>query len=277
MKFDLDIAWRDAVRLMRDNSGILSAIAGIFVFLPYALVLVLLPAIATRPELPEGASFDMAMQAMNAFYAKTWWLFLLVGAIVTVGQLSMLALLGRRASPTVGEAISIGGKAILPAWLALILQSLGINFIVLLIVSIASLTGLGALAFVATVFAFVLALYLFVRLSLVLPIVAVDAETNPIRALTGSWALTRGQGGRLTAFYLLLAAGAVVTLMVALLVTGLVLSLGGPTVAEIGNSIVTAAAVTLLVVLATSVLAAVHRQFRRLERSGPSVPPTADE
>mgnify|MGYP001491705069 CR=1 FL=1 len=59
------------------------------------------------------------------------------------------------------------------------------------------------------------------------------------------------------------------------LVVGLVLSIGGPTVAEIGNSIATAAAVTAVVVLATSVLAAVHRQFRRLERSGPSVPPTA--
>ena len=275
MKFDLDTAWRDAVRLARENSGLLFAISGIFVFLPYAVAMLLLPAVAERPDLPDGASFEMAMQAMNAFYAKTWWIFAIIAVVATIGQLSMLALIGRRASPTVGEAIGIGGKAILPAWLALILQSLGINFIVLLIVSLASLTGLGALAFVATLFAFGLALYLFTRLSLVLPLVAVDGEKNPIRALTGSWMMTKGQGGRLLAFYLLLAVGALVALLVALLVVGLVLSIGGPTVAEIGNSIATAAAVTAVVVLATSVLAAVHRQFRRLERSGPSVPPTA--
>lgn len=277
MKFDLDTAWRDTVRLARDNSGLLTAIAGIFVFLPYALVMVLLPLVAEQPEVPDGASFQAAMEMMNAFYAKTWWIFILVAVIVTIGQLSMLALLGRRAAPTVGEAIRIGGKAILPAWLALILQSLGINFVFLLIVSIAALTGLSALTFVATGAAFALALYLATRLSLVLPLVAVEGETNPIKALTGSWTITRGQGARLFAFYVLLAVGAIVAFIVAMLVVGLLLSLGGPTLAETGYALTSAAGVTLMVVLATAVLAAVHRQFRRLERAGPSVPPTGGD
>lgn len=273
MKFDLDTAWRDAKRYAGDNSGLLSAIAGIFVFLPYALLLVVLPSIAEMPDLPDNAGLDVAMEAMNAFYAKTWWAFAIAAVVVTIGQLAMLALLGSRSSPTVGEAIGIGGKALLPAWLALVLQSLGVNFIVLLIVSVASLTGLAALALVASAFSLGLALYLFTRFSLVLPIVAVEGEWNPFKALRSSWALTRGQGGRLLAFYLLLAVGAFVVLAVVMLVTGLLLSLGGPTTEEVGSALVSAAAVTGVVTLATAVLAAVHRQFRRLERATPSVPP----
>lgn len=273
MKFDLDTAWRETKQYAGSSSSLLSAIAGIFVFLPYALLLLTLPAIANMPEVPEGASFEAAMEAMNAFYAKTWWAFVVIALIVTVGQLSMLALLGRRASPTVGEAIRIGGKALLPAWLALILQSLGINFVVLLIVSLASLTGLDLLMSVAVLFGFGLAVYLFVRFSLVLPIIAVDAEMNPLRALSGSWKLTRGHGARLLGFYFLLAIGVGVLLIVLMLVAGLLLSLGGPVVEEIGLAILSAAMVTAMVTLSTTVLAAVHRQFRRIERSGPNVPP----
>ncbi|WP_324828363.1 glycerophosphoryl diester phosphodiesterase membrane domain-containing protein [Qipengyuania zhejiangensis] len=267
MKFDLDTAWRDAKRFAGANSGLLSAIAGIFVFLPYAILLVTLPSFAPMPEIPEGASMERVMDAFNAFYARTWWLFMLVAAIGTVGQLAMLALVGRRASPTVSEAIGIGAKFFVPAWLALVLQMLGINFATLLIVSVATLTGLGGVAFAATVLAFAVAVYLTARLSMTLPIFAVDGEINPIAALRGSWNMTRGNGRRLSFFYFLLVVAAFALFIVVLLVSGLILSLTGPAVAEVGEAVTMAAMTTAVVVGATAVLAAVHRQFRRLENA----------
>lgn len=272
MKFDLDTAWRETTRLASDNAGLLSAIAGIFVFLPYATLLLVLPSIAALPELPQGASFETAMKAIEAFYAQTWWAFIAAGIIVTIGLLSMVALLGRRERPTVGDAIGIGLKSIIPAWLTLFLQNMAINIVALLIIAIASATGLAALIFVASIVAIAVAAYLATRLSLATPIIAVDGELNPFRVIAASWSMTRGYGSRLLLFYILLALAGFVVIAVVMLVTGVVLALGGPAFEEAGGALVSAAVITGVMLLISAVMAAVHRQLHRLEQGGASVP-----
>ena len=264
MKFDYDSAWRDARNMARENRGLLGAIAGIFVFLPYALLLILLPTIAALPELPDDATFEQAMAAMDAFYAQTWWAFALVLVLVTVGLLAMLALLGRRQRPTVGEAIGIAGKAVLPAGLALILQSLGTNFVALAVISIAGLIGNPALLFVAAVLALGLSLYLSTRLSLAAPVVAIGGERNPFKALRRSWENTRGNGMRLLGFYALLFLAVVVVALVATLITGVLAALVGEAGADVISMVFGAALMSAIIVLSAVVLAAVHRQFTRL-------------
>lgn len=266
MKFNYDTAWRDIQRLAADNRNLLSILAGVFVFLPYAALLIMLPLIATIPQVPEGANFEVAMKAFSAFYKETMWAFLLVAAFTTLGQLAMLALLGRKPGPTVGEAIGFAGRGILTAWLALLLQTFAINLASLAIVGIATLTALPAVVFLATAAAFAVSLWIASRLSLLLPIIGVDGQINPLKALQSSWQLTAGQGGRLLGFYVLLGVASFVTMIVFVLVTGLLLSLFGPSVAEIGGTILAAFVVSAAMVLFTLVLAAVHRQFRRIER-----------
>ena len=112
MTFDLDTAWRDTRRYLTENASLLAIMGGIFVFLPYLAMLIAMPLVADMPEIPEGANFDVSMDALNTFYGQIWWMILLVSVITTIGQLAMLALLGRKPHPTVGEAIRIGGKAI---------------------------------------------------------------------------------------------------------------------------------------------------------------------
>ena len=149
------------------------------------------------------------------------------------------------------------------------------NLVVGVLLLVVGLTGLEGLVYIATLAALVWEIYLLARLSMVLPIVAVEGSFNPFRALRSAWELTRGMGGRMLAFYTLLALGAFALLVVVLLLTGLILSLGGPQVAETGSTLVMAAALTAVVTLATTVMAAIHRQLRRLERSTPSVPPSS--
>lgn len=272
MKFDLDTAWRETTRLAGDNAGLLSTIAGIFVFLPYATLLLVLPSIAPFPQLPQGASFEAAMAVVEAFYAQTWWAFVATGIVVTIGLLTMVALLGRRERPTVGAAIGIGLKSILPAWLALFLQNMAINIVVLVIVALASATGLAILAFAASAAAIAIAAFLATRMSLVIPIIAVDDQLNPFRVLAESWALTRGYGGRLLLFYALLAVACLVVIAVFMLLTGAILALGGPGFEEAGGALVSAAVMTGVMILAASVMSAAHRQLRRLAMGGASVP-----
>ena len=268
MKFDLDTAWRDTRRYLTENAGLLAIMSGIFVFLPYAAMLVLMPLVATMPQVPEGTNYEVAIDAMSAFYSEIWWMVLLVTIILTVGQLSILALIGRRPNPTVGEAIMIGGKAIFPAALALVLQSLAINFVVLAIILIASMTGAGAIVLLATVAALGFAFYLVTRFSLVLPIAAIEGSVNPIQMLSQSWNRTKGHGLRLLGFFVLIGVAGFVVSLVFTLVTGTILALFGASIAEAVGLIVSAALMAALVAVFTCVLAAVHQQLRRLSQSG---------
>ena len=268
MKFDLDTAWRDTRRYLTENAGLLAIMAGIFVFLPYAAIQILMPLVAEMPVLPEGANLQVVMDAMQPFYARTWWMLLLVLIIVTIGQLAMLALLGRKPHPTVGEAIGIGGKAILPVWLAILLQWLGINFVVLLIISIALATGMEAVVSIAGITGLLIAAYLWIRFSLVLPLASIEGDANPLHLLTGSWKRTKGHALRILGFFVLIGIAAIVLALVFTMVTGAVLALFGAAVAETIGDIISAMLVAALIVLFTAVLAAVHVQLRRLAQSG---------
>ena len=272
MNFDLDTAWRDVRRLAGENRKLLLAIAGIFIFIPYASLLILLPSIAPMPEPPQGAPFSVVMASIREFYASSWWAFALLTLAITIGQLAMLALIERKPGPTVGEAIGMGAKACLPAWLALLLQSLAINLATALIVAIAAVTGVSILVFLATVAALVLALYLTTRFSLVLPIMASENYLNPIGVLKKSWDRTRGHAARMLAFYVLIGVAAVVTAIVVVMIPGVALALFGEQVAESGGMIVSAIIVTAMMILFTLVLASVNRQLVRLGR-GASLEP----
>lgn len=268
MTFDLDIAWRDTRRYLSENAGLLAIMAGIFVFVPYAALLIAMPLVADMPKVPEGATFEVSMAALNTFYGQVWWMFLLVTIVATIGQLAMLALLGRKPHPTVGEAIRIGGKAILPAWLAFLLQSLAINFIGLAIILLATATGSAGIVFFAAIIALGLAIYLTIRLSLVLPLAAIEGSMNPVQMLTSSWKRTKGHGLRLVSFFVLIGIAAIVVALVSMMVSGAVLSLFGAGVAETAGMILSSAVIAALVVLFTAVLAAIYAQLRRLSQAG---------
>lgn len=264
MKFSLEAAWKDATRLLRDNFGLLAVIAGVFYFLPYTAALLWIPGLA---ELTMG-QFDPtseAMQAMvNTMFADYWWLLVVLGLVQSIGVLAMLALLQRRANPTVGEAIQTGARSVLSYIGVQILQALLIALVFFLLIGLPIAAGAGAVAALTGIVAIAVTFYILTKLSLTAPVIAIDGIRNPIEAVTRSWQLTKGNSIRLFAYYVLLfIAYAVISLLVSL-AFALLFALGGSGAQEFGQTISAGLMSTVLIIIFAAVLAAVHLQLTRM-------------
>src|SRR5665647_2879008 len=112
-------------------------------------------------------------------------------------MLGLIALLTDRRRPTVGEALKCGASKALSYIAAYLLLGMAAAFALLALAAIASELGAGALAGIAVVIGILAWLVLFVRFSLVPPILVKENVGNPLAALARSWRLTSGNGGRL--------------------------------------------------------------------------------
>jgi hypothetical protein len=265
-KLDMGKAWTQATGLIGSNRDTIGAIAGLFFFLPSLALALFAPELVNpEPAAPAGADPQVAMQAaldqMSKAYTDNWALFLALTIVQFVGSMSLLALLTDRGRPTVGEAMGIGIRSI-PTYLAAqILSALAVGLAVGIPLGIVAAAG-SPIAAVLVGFVLVLVgAYLFVKFSLIAPVIAIDGVRNPITALRQSWRLTKGNSFRIVAFVLLLffTIGIISALVSGIL--GLVFSALGGQIADIGNGIVSAAVNTLIGVIFLVVIAAVHRQL----------------
>ena len=264
MKFDLDTAWKDTMGLLSRNFGLLAVLAGVFFFLPYAGFMIAVPEMGAMQSAQAGGDFEVVMAAVTELYLEYWWVFLLLALIQGVGLLGMLALVRRRANPTVGEALATGARSV-PSYIAAqLLQTALIVIVATLLLTVGALTGLNALAVLGGIIAFVITCYIVTKLSLAAPVIAIEGQLNPVKALQRSWSLTRGNSMRLFLFYLLLTVAFIVVSAVVSLVLGLVFALAGEQGALLGEAIVSGLLNAVMFVLMVCVMAAVHTQFSRL-------------
>ena len=265
MKFDMGRAWNDAVALLSANRHVVLVVSGVFFFLPYLAMVLLLPGQMGDLKVGENGNPAAAWQAMSAFYGRVWWALLLLALIQGIGMLGLLALLTDRTRPTVGQALGIGAKSFIPYLAAQLLQAILIVLMFVVVVGIGAATGVKALTALLVIVAIVGAAYLFTKFSLTIPVIAIERVMNPVRAIIRSWRLTKGNSVRLFSFYVLLL---IVVLVVTLLlgaVSGLVGVAFGATGASIVGGVVSALVNMTFVMVFLAVLAAVHRQL-----SGPS-------
>jgi membrane-anchored glycerophosphoryl diester phosphodiesterase (GDPDase) len=266
MKFDLDTAWKDATGLLSRNFGLLAVIAGVFFFLPYAGITLALPEVADLQKAQATGNPDTMMAAVTELYVGYWWVFLILALVQGAGLLAMLALVRRRANPTVGEALATGARSV-PSYIAAqLMQSALIAIVAMLLVGLGAVTGLQLLAALGGVIAFVVICYIVTKLSLAAPVIAIEGELNPIKALRRSWSMTRGNSVRLFAFYLLLLIAFIVLSAVLSLVFGLAFALFGEQAALLGEAVVSGVVNATMIVIVVCVLAAVHTQLNRLAR-----------
>lgn len=266
MKFDMSRAWNDATALLGSNRDVLLIVAGVFFFLPYLAMALLLPNYATSLETSAAnpADVDQAFEQMVEVYGQIWWALLLVLIIQGIGMLAVLALLTDRSRPTVGEAIGIGAKG-LPSYIGTqLLQSLLIVLIIAIPFFMAA-SGAVLIGAILSLVALVACIYLMVKFSLTSPVIGIDRLLNPIAVLQRSWRLTKGNSVRLFLFYLLLLIAATVLSIVIGLVVGLIAALAGDGGALIISGVLNALLNMIFVVVLLAVLAAVHRQL-----AGPS-------
>lgn len=263
MKLDMGRAWNEATALISSNKQVVTIVAGVFFFLPYLAVALLLPE-ATPPQVDPGDS-EAALEAMTALYADYWWAFLLIAVAQGVGVLALFALLTDRARPTVSEALSRGVKGFLPYLAAQILMVLGFTLVLGIPLGLAGVSGMPAIIAVVGLVAIVAAIYAFIKLSLITPVIGIEQLYNPVAVLVRSWKLTKGNSLRLLAFYLLLFVVFIVISVLVTLVAGAIFAAFGGDLELIGNGIVGSLVNAVFVVLYLAVLAAVHRQL-----AGPS-------
>lgn len=160
-----------------------------------------------------------------------------------------------------GQAIGFGFRGLLPYIGAALLQ--GVIFMLALAVplGIAFATGSGVVIALVGLLAVVAAIYLYTKFSLTTPVIGLEKEFNPLKAIARSWKLTKGNSLRLWLFYFLLILAFMVLSLVIGMIVGLVFGLMGASVALVGNGLVSSLINAAFVCLFLAVLAAAHRQL----------------
>ena len=267
MKFSMSAAWNEAMALLRANRQVVLGIAGVFFFLPYLAMFLLMPEYAAAmgaAGTEQPATMAEALDQATRIYGEIWWAVLLLGLLQGIGMLGLLALLTDRQRPTVAEALAKGAKYLLPYLGTQILIAIAAVAIVMIPVALGAAAGVGV-GLLAGLVAGPVLIYLLTKFSLSTPVIAIEGQLNPFAVLARSWRLTKGNSLRLFLFYLLL----FIVLIVVSMVLGMVIAAltllagdeGGLIVSGLFNAVLNL--VTVVIVLA--VLAAVHRQL-----AGPS-------
>lgn len=229
--------WEDTLRMLRANLGLLTAIAGVFLFLPALLIQRYKP----QPEQSPGMEFPQFIELMSAYIQDAWAWLLIANLLNMVGIISIYLLLLASPRLTVGSAVA-RALPILP-------------FFYLLTLILNAAIGLGLLLLIVP------GLYLLGRLVLASPVMVVEAPHAPLTSLQRSWHLSRGRGWTIA---LLVALVYVVAAVVSFAVrvgigSVLLLFLGrdgvGGLLAAILEALVNAAAA----VVATVLIAAIYR------------------
>lgn len=265
-KLDMGKAWTDATGLIHANRDTLSAIAGLFFFVPSLALALFAPELAApQSPAPAGTDPQVAMQAMmdqlTQAYIKNWPLVAVATLLQFIGSLSLLALLTERSRPTVREALMIGLAGLLPYIAALLLNAIGAGVLAGLPFAVLAALGSPAVAMLGLLVMVVILLYVMVKFILIAPVIAIEGYRNPITAMQRSWRLTKGNSIRIAIFVLLLffTIGIIAALVTG--IVGLIFSALGSQVASMGGGMVNAAINALVGVIFMAVFAAIHRQL----------------
>lgn len=250
MKLDMGRAWNEATALISTNKDVIGIVAGVFFFLPYLAITLLMPEVAQPQVDPEN--FEAAMEAIQAVYAQNWWVLLLSFVLQMVGMLALFALLTDKARPTVGEALKRGTIGF-PSYLAAqLIAAIVIGALVALIVVISPF-----LLFIAIPLIF----YAMIKLSLIGPVIGIEQVLNPVTALKRSWQLTKGNSLRIFFFFVLLFLVFLVISVLITLIAGVMFAAIGGEIELIGNGLVGSLVNAVFVVIYLAVLAGIHQQL----------------
>jgi len=166
MAFSYSAVWDDTTRLLREHGRLLTAVAGVFLFLPALLIAHFLPP-------PEPVDPNRAMQAMVDYWRDGWHWLLLQMLVTMIGTAAMLRLVLARGT-NVGGAIAFG-LTLLPFYFLLTL-----------------------LCVIIVTFGFLLlivpGLYLIGRLAPATAAIVAENGRNPIAAVARAFEITRGRG-----------------------------------------------------------------------------------
>jgi hypothetical protein len=236
MNFSYGAVWDDTVKLTRANAGLLTAIAGVFIFLP-----ALLFAVYLKPPQPPTGDPSQAFRLMIDYYSSNILWFLIQGLVSLVGTAAMLRLVFGRGT-TVGAALMFG-LALLPFYFALsLLTSLMIG------------TGLFLLI--------VPGLYLIGRLVPAPALMVAENCRNPIDVVGRTFALTAGHGWSILGLVCIVVVVSVISLGVASMILGIIFVLvAGPELGQLLGAIAGSALNSVFATLMVMLYAGIYRSL----------------
>jgi hypothetical protein len=176
--------------MVRANREVLAAIAGVFFLLPGLIGAVVLPTPALTSGMDQTAMADAIMQ----FYTRSGPALVALSLPMIAGYLTVLVVLIDRGRPTVGAAI-VAAFRLLPGYV--IAQVLVSMLLSALWVVALSLLALAMPQMLAVVVSLTLMAYPMARLVLIGPEMVAQRRGNPLRAIVGGLARTRGHGLRI--------------------------------------------------------------------------------
>lgn len=265
-RFDSNRAWLEASGAVNANRDALIALAGVFIALPAFALTVLLP----QPEPQPGADMDAAMELAAVYFRENWLALVALGLLSTLGTMAMLTLFGHASRPTVGEAIRKGLAATPIAILAQMIVGFVMTGLVLAPLALFSLAGSKALAMLGLTAGLVIAAWFWTRTSLTTPIIAAETRRNPLAAVQRSFALTRGNAGRLVLFlFLLVLAFVIAGQVLQWSVTLLVQLVAGPDAGTITGALIASMVQAAMAVYLAAAMTSSYRQLDGASQPGP--------
>lgn len=276
--------WSQAVALVRANFHLLAVIAGVFLLLPTLALYLLNPDLMQLMAL--SADPTRAEVAMNAMLPRLLGYGLIVIALQLVGQMAMVAMMGS-ARPTVGESLKLGAKALpsvigaaIAFMVGFLLAALALGLVLGLVVALfaaifgsaggtASLGMIGLVVGVIYVAVFVFELYVMVRFIMTLPVIVLEHQYNPVKALRRSWRLTASRAWAILGFIVLLGVAYVVLLMVLMIAISALGFLSNGELAGgqmssgsvVALSLVVSVIGALVAMIASGILVSMHQQL----------------
>lgn len=262
MKFDSNLAWKQATSSIAANREVLLALSGVFFLLPSLVFALFFP----TPEPAAGQSEQQMMATMQAYYLAAMPVLIPMALVQAAGTLALLTLFTDKSRPTVGEAIRRGVTGMPSYFAAQILLGIGIGVLGGTALALGAVTGVQAVAGLMLVAVIVVAAYAAIKTSLVAPIIAVESVLNPVTALRRSWRLTKGNSVRIGLFYVLLLMAMAAIMLIIMMIVGVVLAaIAGAETTKVAGAVISSSLGATATLYFVAVMAAVHRQL-----AGPS-------
>ena len=284
MKFSASKALSESFTIFTGRFAAMAPIALVFTLVPLAVFMAFFSTSFAGLQQNQGNP-AAAMQTILAMLGRFSLVFIIYMLVRTLGVCALCIAASSRQAPSLGEAISAGVRAMLPmigVYLLLIVGyvvvaivfavTIGLSFLGLFTASAAGgqAPGAGSVlgAISVGVIVMIAALYIFTKLSMIVPVIVVDQERSPVKAISRSWSLTRGASFKIFLLLLLLGFGAAI-------INGILNALGGGGMGVAPNSgatvvwtqvAIAAISGTVFAMYFISLIVAIHEQL-----AGPSV------
>lgn len=262
MQLDMMKAWEGATARLLANISLISSLAGALVFLPFFAFWINLP--EDFRKIASGqvkVSEEVLIKVLSKFFDEFWWVILLLTLVQLVAKLALIILVADESRPTMAESIGKGAAKVIPYFLSAMVFAIGLGFISIFFITIASLTGIKVIAVMMIVLILVAAVYLSIRISLLSTVFCLTPSPKIIGALKTSWAMTKGNSGRLLGFYGLLFVAYVVVTNVIAIILGLPFALAGAKVALFGDAAIQATFQAIAMALFACIEVEIFRQL----------------